>query len=37
MTVGIPAPGTTMGVGDDVQVIVEAEFTGPPLKKPPAP
>jgi polyisoprenoid-binding protein YceI len=33
MTIGIPAPGTTMGVGDDVQVIVEAEFTGPPLKK----
>ena len=26
---GIPAPGTTMGVGDEVQVIVEAEFTGP--------
>ena len=33
MTVGIPAPGTTLGVGDDVQVIVEAEFTGPALKK----
>lgn len=28
---GIPAPGTTMGVGDQVDVIVEAEFTGPPL------
>jgi polyisoprenoid-binding protein YceI len=28
---GIPAPGTTMGVSDDVEVIVEAEFTGPPL------
>lgn len=26
---GIPAPGTTMGVSDDVAVIVEAEFTGP--------
>lgn len=26
---GIPAPGTTMGVGDDVEVIVEAEFSGP--------
>jgi polyisoprenoid-binding protein YceI len=27
---GIPAPGTTMGVGDDVNVVIEAEFTGPP-------
>jgi polyisoprenoid-binding protein YceI len=32
MTVGIPAPGTTMGVGDEVEVIIEAEFNGPPLK-----
>lgn len=24
---GIPAPGTTFGVGDDVEIIVEAEFT----------
>lgn len=30
---GIPAPGTTMGVGDNVNVVLEAEFTGPPLKK----
>ena len=28
---GIPAPGTTMGVFDDVEVIVEAEFSGPAL------
>jgi polyisoprenoid-binding protein YceI len=28
---GIPAPGTTMGVGDEVQVILETEFSGPPL------
>ncbi|WP_269619200.1 YceI family protein [Zhongshania sp. BJYM1] len=28
---GIPAPGSTMGVGDSVEVIIEAEFTGPPL------
>jgi polyisoprenoid-binding protein YceI len=28
---GIPAPGTTMGVGDEVTVIIEAEFSGPPL------
>jgi hypothetical protein len=34
MTVEIPAPGTTMGVGDDVEVIVEAEFSGPPLVQP---
>jgi polyisoprenoid-binding protein YceI len=29
---GIPAPGTTMGVGDVVEVIIECEFSGPPLK-----
>ncbi|MET0497700.1 MAG: YceI family protein [Steroidobacteraceae bacterium] len=28
---GIPAPGTTMGVSDRVDVIIECEFTGPPL------
>jgi len=28
---GIPAPGTTMGVSDEVQVTIEAEFSGPPL------
>ena len=31
VSAGIPAPGTTMGVGDDVEVIIEAEFRGPPL------
>jgi polyisoprenoid-binding protein YceI len=30
---GIPAPGTTMGVSDAVDVIIEAEFTGPPLAR----
>lgn len=30
---GIPEPGTTMGVGDAVEIILETEFTGPPLKK----
>lgn len=30
---GIPAPGTTMGVSDEVEVILETEFSGPPLKK----
>lgn len=29
---GVPAPGTTMGVSDNVEVIVEAEFSGPPLQ-----
>jgi polyisoprenoid-binding protein YceI len=33
VTYGIPEPGTTMGVGDDVQVILETEFTGPPAMK----
>jgi polyisoprenoid-binding protein YceI len=28
---GIPAPGTTMGVGDKVEVVIEAEFNGPAL------
>jgi polyisoprenoid-binding protein YceI len=31
---GIPEPGSTMGVGDDVEVIIETEFSGPPLAKP---
>ena len=26
---GIPAPGTTMGVGDEVEVVLESEFSGP--------
>lgn len=34
---GVPAPGTTMGVSDDVDVIIEAEFTGPPMATPAAP
>jgi polyisoprenoid-binding protein YceI len=33
MTYGVPAPGSKMGVGDEVQLVVESEFTGPPLKK----
>ncbi len=28
---GVPAPGSTMGVSDEVDVVIEAEFTGPPL------
>jgi polyisoprenoid-binding protein YceI len=31
ITFGIPAPGTTMGVGDMIDFSIEAEFTGPPL------
>ena len=33
----VPAPGSTMGVSDDVEIIVEAEFNGPPLPKADAP
>ncbi|MBI1186991.1 MAG: polyisoprenoid-binding protein [Alphaproteobacteria bacterium] len=29
MDVGIPPPGSTMGVGDAVEIIIETEFTGP--------
>lgn len=32
MTYGIPEPGTTMGVGDKINVMIEAEFSGPPLQ-----
>jgi polyisoprenoid-binding protein YceI len=28
---GIPAPGTTMGVSDRVEIAIEAEFSGPPF------
>ena len=31
MAYGVPAPGTTMGVSDAVEVVIEAEFSGPPL------
>jgi polyisoprenoid-binding protein YceI len=31
MAFGVPAPGTTMGVGDLIDVSIEAEFTGPVL------
>lgn len=31
MGFGVPAPGTTMGVGDQVDFSIEAEFTGPAL------
>lgn len=31
ITIGIPGPGSTMGVFDDVAFEIEAEFSGPPL------
>jgi polyisoprenoid-binding protein YceI len=31
VSIGIPAPGSNMGVGDEVEVVLESEFTGPPL------
>ena len=33
---GIPPPGTTMGVSDNVEFIIEAEFNGPALATAPA-
>lgn len=33
---GIPAPGSNMGVSDNVEIIIESEFTGPALKTEPA-
>ena len=29
---GVPPEGTNMGVSDEVQIVIEAEFTGPDLK-----
>jgi polyisoprenoid-binding protein YceI len=36
MGFGVPAPGTTMGVSDEVDVQIEAEFSGPALATAPA-
>jgi polyisoprenoid-binding protein YceI len=33
VTVGIPAPGATMGVGDEVQIVLETELSGPAAAK----
>jgi polyisoprenoid-binding protein YceI len=33
VTVGIPAPGSIMGVGDEVEVVLETELTGPALAR----
>jgi polyisoprenoid-binding protein YceI len=37
ITFGVPAPGTTIGVGDLIDFSIEAEFTGPPLPTQAAP
>lgn len=34
---GIPAPGSSMGVSDEISFRIEAEFTGPPMQDAPAP
>lgn len=31
MGYGVPPPGSTMGVGEDVEIVIETEFTGPPM------
>lgn len=33
VTIGIPGPGNPLGVSDEVEVIFESEFSGPPLSK----
>jgi polyisoprenoid-binding protein YceI len=32
---GVPPPGSTMGVGDDVSIEIETELNGPPSANPP--
>lgn len=34
IALGIPPEGSTMGVFDDVEIAIEAEFNGPPLTSP---
>lgn len=33
MSFGIPEPGSKMGVGDEISVMIEAEFSGPAMEK----
>jgi polyisoprenoid-binding protein YceI len=33
ITAAIPAPGSFLGVSDEVRFVIEAEFTGPPLTR----
>lgn len=37
ISIGVPAPGTTMGVSDDVEIIIETELSGPAWTPPAAP
>lgn len=34
MGMGVPAPGTTMGVGDQVDIAIETEMSGPAFQQP---
>lgn len=34
---GVPKPGESMGVSDEVAIVIEAEFLGPEMKDPPKP
>jgi len=34
MGFGTPAPGSTFGVGDDLEIVIECEFSGPETNKP---
>ncbi|MDP3738901.1 MAG: YceI family protein [Hyphomonadaceae bacterium] len=34
---GLPAEGSNMGASDDIHVVIESEFLGPPMKNPPVP
>jgi len=36
ISLGIPPPGSQMGVGDVVEIVIETEFNGPPLPGSPA-
>ncbi|MBL8551415.1 MAG: polyisoprenoid-binding protein [Hyphomonadaceae bacterium] len=36
LSLGVPPPGSTMGVGDEVAFAIEAEFNGPAWTPPPA-
>ncbi|MDX2276095.1 MAG: YceI family protein [Hyphomonadaceae bacterium] len=37
LSIGVPPPGSTMGVGDSIEVQIETEFSGPPMQAAPAP
>jgi polyisoprenoid-binding protein YceI len=33
MSYGLPPEGTNLGVGDDIEFVIETEFSGPPMKE----